>query len=217
MGAWILREGSVRPINRYEHYPGHSLQHKNALILPLIVNVSESLQRELNLSTESRKKYSRLNRFLRILDFIPEAVLGVTVLITTVTIFAQVVFRYVFNSPIYWADEFAVLVFAWMIFIGTVVATKYNEHLSVDTFIRMFPQRLQVVLTITTNVAIFLVIVLLFVEGVALTQKTAGLNYPAMEISRGFLYISIPVTTPLMGIYLLRTIIRDIRLLVKKH
>jgi TRAP-type C4-dicarboxylate transport system permease small subunit len=158
-----------------------------------------------------------LNRFLRILDFIPEAVLGVTVLITTVTIFAQVVFRYVFSSPIYWADEFAVLVFAWMIFIGTVVATKYNEHLSVDTFIRMFPQRLQVVLTITTNVAIFLVIVLLFVEGVELTQKTAGLKYPAMEISRGFLYISIPVTTPLMGIYLLRTIIRDIQLLVKKH
>ncbi len=169
------------------------------------------------MSTESRKKYSRLNRFLRILDFIPEAVLGVTVLITTVTIFAQVVFRYVFSSPIYWADEFAVLVFAWMIFIGTVVATKYNEHLSVDTFIRMFPQSLQVVLTITTNVAIFLVIVLLFVEGVELTQKTAGLKYPAMEISRGFLYISIPVTTPLMGIYLLRTIIRDIQLLVKKH
>ncbi len=169
------------------------------------------------MSTENRGKYRRLKKFWRFLDFLPEVVLGVTVLITTVTIFAQVVFRYVFSSPIYWADEFAVLVFAWMIFIGTVVATKYNELISVDTFLRMFPQRLQVVLTITTNVAIFLVIVLLFIEGVALTQKTAGLKYPAMEISRGFLYISIPVTTPLMGIYLLRTIIRDIRLLVKRH
>ena len=59
--------------------------------------------------------------------------------------------------------------------------------------------------------AIFMVLVLLFIEGVALTQKTAGLNYPAMEISRAFLYISIPVTAPLMGFYLLRTIIRDIR------
>ncbi len=169
------------------------------------------------MSTENRGKYRRLKKFWRFLDFLPEVVLGATVLITTVTIYAQVVFRYVFSSPIYWADEFAVLVFAWMIFIGTVVATKYNELISVDTFLRMFPQRLQVVLTITTNVAIFLVIVLLFIEGVALTQKTAGLKYPAMEISRGFLYISIPVTTPLMGIYLLRTIIRDIRLLVKRH
>jgi len=213
MGAWILRENPVRPINRYWRRSGHSLQPENALNLPL----KRYVQRKHNLGAENRKNYSWLQKFWRFLDYLPEAVLGATVLITTVTIFAQVVFRYVFNSPIYWADEFAVLVFAWLIFIGTVVATKYNEHISVDTFIRMLPQKLQVMLTITTNVAIFFVLVLLFVEGVALTQKTAGLNYPAMEISRGFLYISIPVTTPLMGIYLLRTIIRDIRLLVKKH
>ncbi|CAB1055546.1 hypothetical protein D1BOALGB6SA_279 [Olavius sp. associated proteobacterium Delta 1] len=166
------------------------------------------------MSAENRKKYSWLKKFWRFLDYLPEVVLGATVLIMTVTIFAQVVFRYVFNSAIYWADEFAVLVFAWMIFSGTVVATKYNEHLSVDTFIRMLPKRFQIVVTITTNVAIFMVIVLLFIEGLALTQKTAGLNYPAMEISRAFLYISIPLTTPLMGIYLLRTIIRDLRQLV---
>lgn len=166
------------------------------------------------MNTENREKYRRLKKFWRAVDFLPEVVLGLTVLVTTVTIFAQVVFRYVLNRPIYWADEFAVLVFAWMIFTGTVVATKYNEHLSVDTFIRLLPKRLQIVVTIVTNVAIFMVIVLLFIEGVALTQKTAGLNYPAMEISRAFLYISIPVTAPLMGIYLLRTIIRDIRQLV---
>jgi TRAP-type C4-dicarboxylate transport system permease small subunit len=169
------------------------------------------------LNTEIRQKFSWLKKFLRFLDFLPEVVLGLTVLVMTVTIFAQVVFRYVFNRPIYWADEFAVLVFAWMIFIGTVVATKYNEHFSVDTFIRMLPKRLQMVLTIATNVAILMVIVLLFIEGITLTQETIGLKYPAMEISRGFLYISIPVTAPLMGIYLLRTIVRDIRLLLGRQ
>ena len=160
--------------------------------------------------TEIQPKLSWFKRFWQFLDFLPEAVLGITVLVTTITIFSQVVFRYVFSRPIYWADEFAVLVFAWMIFTGTVVATNYNEHLSVDTFIRMLPKRIQLVLTIATNTAILLVIVLLFIEGIVLTKKTVGLNYPAMEISRGFLYISIPITAPLMGIYLLRTIIRDI-------
>ncbi len=169
------------------------------------------------MNTEIQQKFSWLKKFLRFLDFLPEVVLGLTVLVTTVTIFAQVVFRYVFSRPIYWADEFAVLVFAWMIFTGTVVATKYNEHLSVDTFIRMLPKRLQMVLTIATNVAILMVIVLLFIEGITLTQETIGLKYPAMEISRGFLYISIPVTAPLMGIYLLRTIVRDIRLLLGRQ
>ena len=166
------------------------------------------------MNTEIRQKFSWFKKFWQVLDFLPEVVLGITVLVITITIFSQVVFRYVLSRPIYWADEFAVLVFAWMIFTGTVVATKYNEHLSVDTFIRMLPKRVQMVFTIVTNTAILMVIVLLFIEGLALTQKTAGLNYPAMEISRAFLYISIPVTAPLMGIYLLRTIINDIRLLV---
>jgi TRAP-type C4-dicarboxylate transport system permease small subunit len=169
------------------------------------------------LNTENQQKSGWIKKIWQGLNFLPEAVLGITVLVTTITIFSQVVFRYVLNRPIYWADEFAVLIFAWMIFSGTVVATKYNEHLSVDTFVRMLPQRVRKVLTIVTNTAILMVIVLLFIEGVALTQKTAGLNYPAMEISRGFLYISIPVTTPLMGFYLIRNIINDIRLLVGNH
>ena len=163
------------------------------------------------MNPEIQAKPSWFKKFWRFLDFLPEAVLGITVLVTTITIFSQVVFRYVFSRPIYWADEFAVLVFAWMIFTGTVVATKYNEHLSVDTFIRMLPKRVQLALTITTNIAILMIILLLFIEGIALTKKTVGLNYPAMEISRGFLYVSIPITAPLMGIYLLRTIIRDIQ------
>ncbi|MHC4456568.1 MAG: TRAP transporter small permease [Planctomycetota bacterium] len=164
---------------------------------------------------QDQEKPSWVQRCFQVLDYIPEVALGITVMVTTVTIFAQVVFRYLFSSPIYWADEFAVLIFAWMILIGAVVATKYSEHISVDTFVRLFSKRLQIGLAIITNITILLVIVLLFVEGILLTRKTVALNYPAMEISRGFLYISIPVTTPLMGFYLARTIIRDIRVFLR--
>ncbi|MEJ2163942.1 MAG: TRAP transporter small permease [Desulfobacterales bacterium] len=166
---------------------------------------------------QHQEKQGWVQRAVRILDYLPEAALGITVIITTITIFAQVVFRYVFNSPIYWADEFAVLIFAWMIFIGTVVAIKYNEQISVDAMVRLLPARYQTGLAILTNTALFLVIVLLFIEGILLTVKTIALKYPAMEISRGFLYISLPVTTPLMGFYLARTIIRDIRRFAKRQ
>lgn len=160
---------------------------------------------------QNQAKQSWVRRGIRILDYLPEAALGITVIVTTITIFAQVIFRYVFNSPIYWADEFAVLIFAWMIFIGTAVAIKYNEQISVDTLVRLLPERFQTGLAILTNIAILLVIVVLFIQGILLTAKTIELKYPAMEISRGFLYISLPLTTPLMGFYLARIIIRDIR------
>ncbi len=155
-------------------------------------------------------------RFRHILERIPEVVLGITVLITILTIFTQVIFRYVFNAPIYWADEFAVLVFAWMIFIGAVIATKNNDHISVDTFMRMLPAKFRTGVSVFTNILILLVLVPIFTEGIRLTVKTAGLLYPAMEISRAFLYISLPVTVPLMGVYFVRIIIIDIRKLLNR-
>jgi len=148
---------------------------------------------------------------LRKIGFIPEFLLGLTVLITTIAIFTQVVFRYIFNHPISWVDEFAVLVFAWMIFLGVAIAQKNNEHIGLDIVTRLFPPKVQRVLAIFTNILILLVLAFLFIQGISLTMKTAGLKYPAMEISRGFLYVSIPVMMPLMAFYSIRIIITDLR------
>ncbi len=101
-----------------------------------------------------------------------------------------------------------------MIFLGAVIAAKHNDHISIDTLTRLLPERIKVGLAVITNSMVFLVLLLLFIEGILLTHRTAGLKYPAMEVSRGFLYVSIPVTAPLMGLYFVRTIIADIRVLV---
>jgi TRAP-type C4-dicarboxylate transport system permease small subunit len=151
------------------------------------------------------------NHLLRKIGYIPEFLLGFTVFVTTVAIFTQVVSRYLFNHPISWVDEFAVLIFAWMIFLGVAIAQKNNEHIGIDIIARVLPPRVQRVLAIFTNIVILLVLAFLFVQGISLTMKTAGLKYPAMEISRGFLYVSIPVMMPLMAFYLIRIIITDLR------
>lgn len=166
---------------------------------------------------EKTTKKSSIKRLLHFADSIPEFCLGLTVLVTVIAIFTQVVSRYVFSRPISWADEFAVLIFAWMIFLGTAITTKHKDHISIDTLTRLFPERIKVGLAVITNSMIFLVLLLLFIEGIRLTYRTAGLKYPAMEISRGFLYVAIPVTAPLMGLYLVRAIIADIRILVGRH
>jgi TRAP-type C4-dicarboxylate transport system permease small subunit len=151
------------------------------------------------------------------ISYIPEFLLGLTVFVTTVAIFTQVVSRYLFNHPISWMDEFAVLIFAWMIFLGVAIAQKNNEHIGIDIVARVLPPRVQGVLAIFTNMLILLVLVFLFVQGISLTMKTAGLKYPAMEISRGFLYVSIPVMMPLMAFYLIRIIVTDLRSFIREE
>lgn len=152
---------------------------------------------------------------LRKIGFIPEVLLGLTVFVTTIAIFTQVVSRYLLNHPISWMDEFAVLIFAWMIFLGVAIAQKSNEHIGIDIVTRVLPPKVQRVLAIFTNILILLVLAFLFIKGISLTMKTAVLKYPAMEISRGFLYVSIPVMMPLMAFYLIRIIITDLPSLIK--
>src|ERR1035437_10196640 len=80
------------------------------------------------------------------LDRIVDMVLGASLLVAVVAIFTQVILRYVFNQPSSWLDEFAVLVFAWMIFIGAAVAQRTDSHVAMDVIVKLLPLWVQRIL-----------------------------------------------------------------------
>lgn len=151
------------------------------------------------------------SRSVRLLDGGLDAVLALTVAVASLTILAQVVLRYGLNNPIAWADEFAVLVFAWMVFVGAAVVQRTDSHISMDTLVRLFSGRVRLALDLLRLAAIAFVLVVLLVQGFALAERFAGVRYPAMGISRAFLYAALPICVPLMLFYLalnLRTRLR---------
>jgi TRAP-type C4-dicarboxylate transport system permease small subunit len=60
---------------------------------------------------------------------------AVLVLVETCILFAGVVSRYVFNSPIIWTDELATFLFLWLSMFGAVVAVRRDGHMRLTTFI----------------------------------------------------------------------------------
>src|SRR5947209_18554817 len=56
------------------------------------------------------------------------------VLAETCILFAGVVSRYVFNSPIMWTDELATFLFLWLAMLGAVVALRRDGHMRLTTF-----------------------------------------------------------------------------------
>jgi tripartite ATP-independent transporter DctM subunit len=64
-----------------------------------------------------------------------EAIGAAIVVAETVILFAGVVSRYVFNSPIIWTDELANFLFLWLSMIGAVVALRGNEHMRLTTLV----------------------------------------------------------------------------------
>src|SRR5690625_1317409 len=73
--------------------------------------------------------------------------LGVSVtllLVTVVTVLAQVVTRYIIGMPLPWTEEVSRLSLVCAVYAGTVPAYLRGEHIMVDFFVRLLPKPLMV-------------------------------------------------------------------------
>ena len=134
-------------------------------------------------------------------SFLDRIVGGVLALILgsmTVLVFASVVLRYVLNSPVTWSEELASLLFAWLTFVGAYVGFRARSHIAIDTLVVFLPRRARCAIGRVVDVTVLCVLGLCVWQGARLCLTTWGLEFPAMEISRGYLYLSLPLGATLM-------------------
>jgi TRAP-type C4-dicarboxylate transport system permease small subunit len=127
--------------------------------------------------------------------------------ITSLAILLQVFCRYVLNAPLAWPEELAVLTFGWMIFSGAALVQGSDSHIAIDTLRRRAGKRLGQALDLVRHVAIGIAAVVLIWQGIGLASRTVRLIYPAMGISRAFLYGAVPVCFALLLVNLVRSAI----------
>ena len=116
----------------------------------------------------------------------------------TVIVFVSVMFRYVLNQPLAWTEELASLLFAWVTFVGAFVGFRSRSHIAIDTLVVFLPENVRRGIGRIVDVIVMAVLGLFVWEGVRLCLTTWSLEFPAMEISRGYLYLSLPVGAILM-------------------
>jgi TRAP-type transport system small permease protein len=133
-----------------------------------------------------------------VLDRTVDGVLALFLGAMTVLVFASVVLRYVLNSPVTWSEELASLLFAWVTFVGAYVGFRNRSHIAIDTLMVFLPTAVRQGIARCVDVVVLLILGLFVWQGVRLSLTTWGLEFPAMEISRGYLYLSLPVGAILM-------------------
>jgi TRAP-type C4-dicarboxylate transport system permease small subunit len=74
---------------------------------------------------------------------VPRVLIGVLMLLDVALNGANVVGRYFFGSPIFWAEEVMVHLTIWGVFIGIVAVAYQQEHLSMDLFASRLTGRAQ--------------------------------------------------------------------------
>lgn len=84
-----------------------------------------------------------LIRFATLTGAVAQAALwlaGTGLVLMTAFVFAQVFYRYVIGSSLFWAEPAAVMLMGWFIFLGAAVGVKEGYHLSFDVGLMVVPE-----------------------------------------------------------------------------
>ena len=97
-----------------------------------------------------------------------KAVLNLDAIITcltlsacTILVNANIFTRYLFSTPIYWAEEVATSLFIWTVFIGSAYAYRTKAHLGVDILVKLLPEKAKKVVVLVIHVIEIAVLLML--------------------------------------------------------
>jgi C4-dicarboxylate transporter, DctQ subunit len=147
--------------------------------------------------------FVRLNRLS---DKMEKAFLAGGIILCSLLLFANVVLRYLFLAPIYWAEELVRYLMVWMIFVGASQVTLWGGHVAVDIVPRALSKKGNAVLAFIVNVVCILFCVILAWLSLKQVMRVmrAGQVSPALEIPMWIASLSIPAGTVLMLIRFLQ-------------
>jgi TRAP-type C4-dicarboxylate transport system permease small subunit len=83
-----------------------------------------------------------------LVDTLPRAALGAIMLVALAINGANIVGRYLFGTPIVWADEAMVFLMISAVFLGMAPVTWDARHLKMDIFVAMAPRRVRAVIQV---------------------------------------------------------------------
>lgn len=115
----------------------------------------------------------------------------------TVLVFVSALMRYV-KMPLNWAQDVALVAFAWMIFTGSDVAIRGAGLIGIDIIIKHFPAVVRKALDIIFKVIIIAFLCVLVVNGYTMTVTSWARQITTLHISYSWVYLSVPVGAFLM-------------------
>lgn len=90
---------------------------------------------------------------------VPRIIIGSMILIGIAINFGNVVGRYLFLSPIIWAEEIMIYIMVWTVFIGAILVSFDGQHLKMDVFSVMLPSPFKEIINFIATTSVLAVCV----------------------------------------------------------
>ena len=133
----------------------------------------------------------------------------------TVLVFVSALTR-TFGYPINWAQDAALIMFAWLAFIGGDIALHSTGLIGIDLIVRRFPKVFQKGIDILFKIVmlVFLAVLVIYVYQYVLTGYKRLIT--TLNVSYAFVTASVPVGAVLMIISVSINLVKSIKTPVEK-
>lgn len=154
-----------------------------------------------------------MSRFDNILSRIEEAIAALALGAASLIVILGVVMRYVFNDPLGWTEEAAILLLMYSSFIGAVIALRHNEHVGIDILALAFEQRGKYVFAILNALltVLYCVVIGVYAWLMIFTQNSLNAVTPALSLPVWLVRLAVPLGLTLMFLRALEILYRTTR------
>lgn len=115
-------------------------------------------------------------------------------------VFADVLLRYLLDSPITGTSELAGTMFVWVMFLGSAAAARRRLHVGVGWFVDQLPPRMARFVRIGVTIAIVAILLTVALFGLELMNSSRDRTLPLTDIPLRLVYASVPIGCVLMAI-----------------
>ena len=131
--------------------------------------------------------------------------------VLTVSVFLQVLIRFVFKYPLPWTEEIARIAFVYCVFIGATIAVRENSHLHVDALLVVLPKKVASALVFLGMLLVGVFLIFVTWQGIVLVRATGVQMTPVMQVPFKYLYLVLPVSGALMLLFLVANLLALLR------
>ena len=136
---------------------------------------------------------------------------GIGLLIMTAIIAMQVFARYVLNDSPAWAEQAALLLMIWYVFIAAAAGVREGFHIRIAVFADSLPSKIRHIVMVFGHISVVGFGIAMAVFGVELAQETWQHVIPTLGISRGYAYIPIALSGILITGFAIEQLIAELR------
>lgn len=139
--------------------------------------------------------------------------IGAALAFSSVVLFVNVVMRYVFLSPLNWAEETTLYLMVWIVFVGGSIAIRTRGHMAIDLLPLALSPANRKRLALLVSFAALVFFAVFFWYSLEHTLRVRSINQltPVMQAPMWLTYLAMPVGSLLMALRTIQSIGRSLR------